>query len=104
MTTAHKLGMKIMFKPQIDLTSDPSHWRYIISPLFSSPPLFFRSFLLKSFYCRGNIGVNFTDAMWDEWFASYTELIVHYAELGEQNGVEVFSLGCELISTCMYII
>eukprot|EP00026_Physarum_polycephalum_P010305 Phypoly_transcript_10463.p1 GENE.Phypoly_transcript_10463~~Phypoly_transcript_10463.p1 ORF type:complete len:406 (+),score=56.59 Phypoly_transcript_10463:52-1269(+) len=73
-TTAYKLGMKVMFKPQVDLTSDPAHW-------------------------RGEIGTYFTEEQWDEWFISYTPMIVHYATLAEQNKVDIFSLGCELIMT-----
>lgn len=36
---------------------------------------------------------------WSEWFASYTQFIVHYAELAEAEGAEVFCVGCEMVQT-----
>jgi hypothetical protein len=35
----------------------------------------------------------------DEWFASYKEFIVHYAELAAQYNVELFCIGTELSNT-----
>ncbi|MHA1338407.1 MAG: glycoside hydrolase family 113 [Promethearchaeota archaeon] len=32
----------------------------------------------------------------DEWFESYTNFIVHLAELAENSSVEIFSIGCEM--------
>ncbi len=71
---AHKIGLKVMLKPQLDLLNDPSHW-------------------------RGQIGPDFTDADWTAWFASYDEQIVHYAQLATDTGCQQFSVGCELDST-----
>jgi len=51
---AHHIGLKVMLKPQLDLLNDPSQW-------------------------RGQIGLDFTDAEWTAWFASYDAQIVHYA-------------------------
>ncbi len=34
---------------------------------------------------------------WAEWFASYTEFIVHHARIAEEEGVELFCVGCEMV-------
>ena len=72
--TAHALGLKVMLKPHLDLWNDPDHW-------------------------RGEIGLNFSDAQWDTWFASYTAMITHYAALAADEGVEQFAVGTELNTT-----
>jgi len=36
---------------------------------------------------------------WDEWWASYTDYILHFAKIAQRNGVEIFIIGSELIST-----
>lgn len=36
---------------------------------------------------------------WDQWFASYTNFLVHYAELAEELGCEMFCVGCEMVKT-----
>jgi len=33
-----------------------------------------------------------------EWFSSYTEGLIHYAELAEESGVELFSIANEMVS------
>eukprot|EP01132_Coremiostelium_polycephalum_P002023 gene2023-2490_t len=71
---AHSVGLKVMLKPHIDLTEDPTHW-------------------------RGDIGTFFNETQWEEWFQSYTTFILHYAEIAEKLNVELFSLFCELIGT-----
>lgn len=68
---AHLLHLKVMLKPHVDLSDDPSHW-------------------------RGDIGQSFGEAEWAAWFASYRELILHYAQLATATGCEQFSVGCEL--------
>jgi hypothetical protein len=35
-------------------------------------------------------------ANWQAWFDSYTEFILHYAEIAERTGVEMFTVGVEL--------
>lgn len=72
---AHKLGLKIMLKPHLDL--------------------------LKSGYWRGEIQFN-NDADWEEWFKSYGDFIVHYAALAEANDVELFCIGVELTAPATY--
>jgi hypothetical protein len=72
---AHRLGLKVMLKPHVDLNSDLDHW-------------------------RGNIGSGFrSEAEWQAWFASYQAVIIHYAALAQAQGVEQFSLGTELVGT-----
>jgi ligand-binding sensor domain-containing protein len=73
--SAHELGVQVMLKPHVDLRHDPDHW-------------------------RGNIGESFTDeAQWQEWFESYRTFITHYATLAQENGVEQFCVGTELVGT-----
>ncbi len=69
--TIHSLGMKVMLKPHVDLYTD--EWRGEI--------------------CFDN------EADWQEWFGSYKNFICHYARLAEENGVEQFCVGCELVKT-----
>eukprot|EP01091_Cochliopodium_minus_P018588 TRINITY_DN7578_c0_g1_i1.p1 TRINITY_DN7578_c0_g1~~TRINITY_DN7578_c0_g1_i1.p1 ORF type:complete len:389 (-),score=61.98 TRINITY_DN7578_c0_g1_i1:44-1087(-) len=69
---AHNRGLKVMIKPQIDLTEDDKFW-------------------------RGDIGINFTSTQWDQWFNSYTNMIMRYIEIAEEHNVEMFSVSCELI-------
>jgi hypothetical protein len=74
-TTAHDLGLSVMLKPHLDLSDDPAHW-------------------------RGHVGAGFTDeAQWMAWFAAYSEFINHYAALAQENGVEQFCVGTELVAT-----
>ena len=47
---------------------------------------------------RGNIGEFFTAKEWDAWFDSYGNMLLRYAALGEQTGVEMLSMNCELIT------
>lgn len=72
--TAHKLGLKVMLKPHVDLSADPKHW-------------------------RGDIGPGFTEAQWSAWFAAYTRMIVHYADLARREKVEMLCIGTELEGT-----
>ena len=71
---AHSLGMNVMLKPHLDLANDPSHW-------------------------RGDIGMNFLEADWTAWFASYKSFINHYAQLAQTAGADQFCVGTELVST-----
>ncbi|WP_026674520.1 glycoside hydrolase family 113 [Alkalihalobacterium bogoriense] len=36
---------------------------------------------------------------WDRWFTSYTNFLLHYAELAEELGCDMFCVGCEMINT-----
>ncbi|MCL2637049.1 MAG: glycosyl hydrolase family 53 [Oscillospiraceae bacterium] len=39
------------------------------------------------------------DIYWKKWFKSYTDYMVHYAELAEELGVEMLCIGCEMAGT-----
>ena len=71
---AHSLGLSVMLYPHLDLANDSQHW-------------------------FGEIGKNFNAQQWDNWFASYTQFIVHYADIAAKNGVEQLSVGMELMYT-----
>lgn len=72
--TAHQLGIRVMLKPHLDLSNDPTHW-------------------------RGEIGFGNNAALWKTWFEAYTSFITHYAELGEQYRVDEFCVGTELVES-----
>jgi len=65
-----QLGLKVMLKPMVDPKDQWRAW----------------------------IGTYFTDEEWTEWFSSYTEFIVHYAQLSEKTQVDMYSAGCEMIT------
>jgi|GEM_PF-490077 len=67
----HSLGMKVMLKPHVDLYN--GEW-------------------------RGEIWFE-NEFEWQEWFNSYRNFICHYARLAEENNVEQFCVGCELVKT-----
>ncbi|MEW5758272.1 MAG: hypothetical protein AB1755_02205 [Candidatus Omnitrophota bacterium] len=69
--TAHDLGMKVMLKPHIDLIDgSDGKWRADID--FA------------------------TQEEWDAWFVSYKEIMLHYAQLAQDNDVEMICIGTEL--------
>lgn len=71
---AHQLGLKVMLKPHVDLLNDPNHW-------------------------RGQIGLYFNEAAWQQWLSSYRQFILHYAQIAAATGAEQFCVGCELDGT-----
>ena len=72
---AHKLGLKVMLKPHIDLIDkkDGTYW-------------------------RADIGFS-KEADWQKWFSEYEKFILHYAEIAEKFDVEIFCVGTELSFT-----
>ncbi|SFL53461.1 hypothetical protein SAMN04487943_102103 [Gracilibacillus orientalis] len=36
---------------------------------------------------------------WEKWFESYTNFLLHYAELADELECEMFCIGCEMINT-----
>lgn len=70
-STAHKLGLRVMLKPHVDLLHDSAN-------------------------SRGQVGEAFTEKQWQTWFASYLAGILHYADLAQAQGVEQFCIGTEL--------
>ena len=74
-TLAHSLGMRVMLKPQLDFSNDPTHW-------------------------RGHIGTVFTsEAQWQDWFTSYQGFINYYATFAQRAGVDMLCIGVELGGT-----
>lgn len=71
---AHRLGLRVMLKPHIDLSDDAKHW-------------------------RGDIGFGHNEADWKEWFRSYTSFITHYASLAQSTDTDYFVVGTELVKT-----
>jgi hypothetical protein len=73
-TTAHRLGLKVMLKPMVDTLQVEETQGY-------------------STVWRGKILPS------QEWFESYQSFINYFAEFAEQNGVEMFCVGCEFAAT-----
>jgi hypothetical protein len=69
--TIHSLGMKVMLKPHLDIL-DRSQVRW-----------------------RGEIDFASTRE-WEEWFKSYSNFILNYAKIAQDNNVEMFCIGTEL--------
>ncbi len=63
----HAAGMNVLLKPMVDVNNGT--WRGMINP------------------SAGNVNT---------WFTNYDSFIDHYATLGAENGVNLFSVGCEL--------
>lgn len=72
---AKELGLKVCLKPVVN--SKDGIWRAHIG----FPP-----------EEEGN-------GYWDKWFTSYTHFMVHYAELAEELGCEMFCVGCEMVKS-----
>ncbi|MFC1479864.1 hypothetical protein ACFL5Y_00230 [Candidatus Omnitrophota bacterium] len=72
---AHKLGLKVMLKPHIDLLDkyDGTYWRADIG--FAS------------------------ENDWKKWFREYKKFILHYAEMAKELEVDIFCVGTELSFT-----
>jgi hypothetical protein len=68
---AQALGLKVMLKPHIDL-------------LDQSDGLW-----------RADIGFQ-NQSDWQAWFSQYLKFILHYAEIAQSSGVEIFCIGTEL--------
>lgn len=76
-TLAHEMGLKVMLKPHLDLADEAVSGKW-----------------------RGDIGSGFTsEAQWAAWFSAYEAFIEHYAELAQDQGVEQFCIGTELLGT-----
>ena len=75
----HEQGIKVMLKTHINIISnDDGHW-------------------------RGDIGFGNDAAAWQVWFNGYTEFIAHYAKLAQNNQVDYFVIGTELVRTSKHV-
>jgi hypothetical protein len=72
---AKSLGLKVLLKPVVN--SRDGIWRAHIG--FPNQPE--------------------AKPYWDKWFQSYTNFLVHYAELAQELECEMFCVGCEMIKT-----
>ncbi|WP_416812020.1 glycoside hydrolase family 113 [Demequina sp.] len=73
---AKSLGQKVVLKPILNVTDGT--WRAHINFFDVDVPC---------------------EPKWSDWFASYTEFIVHYARIAQAEGVEMFCVGCEMVQT-----
>ena len=74
---AHKRGVKVCLKPMVN--SEDGVWRANIS--------------------FPDLGNGDMDSYWLSWFISYKNFLLHYAELAQELGCEMFCIGCEMIGT-----
>ncbi len=72
----HSLGLKVCMKPMVNCAD--GIWRAHIH------------------FPEREIG---DKDYWKEWFSSYTAFLVHYAEIAEETGCEMFCVGCEMLGT-----
>lgn len=68
---AHKLGLRVMLKPHVDLSGDPSSW-------------------------RGEIGRSFSRSEWQTWFRNYQAILLEAAKLSAEHSVDLLAIGTEL--------
>lgn len=68
---AHSLGLKVMLKPHLDLLDE------------------------SGTLCRSDIGFQ-NVADWRGWFREYLGFILRYAQLAQEESVELFCIGTEL--------
>lgn len=72
---AKKAGIKTILKPHLWLNDKSGKW-------------------------RGEIKMK-SEADWKKWFEEYTNFILHYAKLAEEENIEMFCIGTELHQTCI---
>lgn len=71
---AHQLGMKVCLKPVVNCASGT--WRAHIGFFDHDVP---------------------GEPTWSEWFASYSEFMIHYARIAEEEECALFCIGCEMV-------
>jgi len=71
---AQQLGLKVCLKPVVNCASGT--WRAHIGFFDADVP---------------------GEPTWAEWFAAYTEFILHYARIAETEGCPLFCIGCEMV-------
>jgi len=71
---AKSLGLRVMLKPHVDLSNDAPHW-------------------------RGQIGQNFTESDWRQWFQSYSTYMASMATLARETQIDILNVGTELSAT-----
>lgn len=71
---AHSLGLKVCLKPVVNVADGT--WRAFIGFFDWDVP---------------------NEPSWTQWFASYTEFILHAARIAEAEGCEMLCIGCEMV-------
>ena len=71
---AKKIGLRVALKPTVNCKNGT--WRAHIN------------FFDEEIHC---------EPKWSKWFDSYTNFQLHYAEIAEKTGCEMFIAGCEMV-------
>jgi hypothetical protein len=71
---AHSRGVKVCLKPVVNCADGT--WRAFIGFFDWDVP---------------------GEPQWNQWFASYERFILHYAAIAEEEGCELFCIGCEMV-------
>lgn len=71
---AHSLGMKVCLKPVVNVADGT--WRAHIGFFDWDVP---------------------NEPSWTQWFASYTDFLLHAARIAEAEGCEMLCIGCEMV-------
>ncbi len=71
---AHDMGLRVALKPTVNCKNGT--WRAHIN------------FFDRDVHC---------EPKWSNWFASYTDFQLHYAEIAEKTDCEMFLAGCEMV-------
>lgn len=74
---AKSKGVKVCLKPM--LNSEDNMWRAHIG--------------------FPDLNMSDMDIYWKKWFASYTDYMLHYADLAQELGCEMLCIGCEMLGT-----
>lgn len=74
---AHKRGVKVCLKPMVN--TEDGVWRAHIG--------------------FPDLHMGDMDYYWKQWFISYKNFLLHYAELAQDLNCEMFCIGCEMIGT-----
>lgn len=69
-------GLKTLVKPMLNVSD--GYWRAYIRFFDEDVPC---------------------EPKWEEWFKSYGEYIIHYAQFCQKNNVDILIIGCELVGT-----
>lgn len=69
-------GLKVCLKPVVNVADGT--WRAFISFFDEEVP---------------------GEPSWADWFASFTRFVVHYARIAEEEGCEMFCVGCEMVQS-----
>lgn len=73
---AHNKGLRVALKPTVNCRNGT--WRAHINFFDEDVPC---------------------EPKWCNWFSAYTEFQLHYAEIAERKGCEMFIAGCEMVQT-----